>query len=82
MLLTRLTKIPIIRAGKIEEAEKFNVYVRELSGNAAGKHGVAGVKAAMDLLGYYGGNPRIPLLPLSEQRKATLKDVLEQEGLL
>lgn len=69
-------------AGKIKEAEKLDVYARELSSNAAGKHGVAGVKAAMDLLGYYGGNPRIPLLPLSDEQKAGLKAILEKEGLL
>jgi 4-hydroxy-2-oxoglutarate aldolase len=69
-------------AGKIEEAGKLDIYTRELSKNAAGKFGVAGVKAAMDLLGYYGGNPRIPLLPLNDEEKAGLKAVLEKEGLL
>ena len=68
--------------GKIKEAEKLDVYARGLSSNAAGKHGVAGVKAAMDLLGYYGGNPRIPLLPLNDEQKGELKAVLEKEGLL
>lgn len=69
-------------AGKREEAEKMDVYMRELSSNAAGKSGVAGVKAAMDLLGYFGGDPRIPLLPLSDEEKAELKAVLMKEGLL
>jgi len=68
--------------GKMEEAEKMDVYARGLSKNAAGKYGVAGVKAAMDLLGYYGGNPRIPLLPINEEEKTGLKVVLEEEGLL
>ena len=68
--------------GDTEEAEKLDVYARTLSSNAAGKHGVAGVKAAMDLLGYYGGDPRIPLLPLGDEQKAELKSVLEKEGLL
>jgi 4-hydroxy-2-oxoglutarate aldolase len=72
----------LFEAGKIKEAEKLDVYARELSSNAAGKHGVAGVKAAMDLLGYYGGDPRIPLFPLNDERKAELKDVLKKEGLL
>ena len=72
----------LFELGKMEEAEKLDVYARELSSNAAGKHEVAGVKAAMDLLGYYGGNPRIPLLPLNDKQKAELKAVLEKEGLL
>jgi len=72
----------LFESGQMEEAGKLDVYSRELSSNAAGKHGVAGVKAAMDLLGYYGGNPRIPLLPLSDKQKVELKVVLEKEGLL
>jgi 4-hydroxy-2-oxoglutarate aldolase len=72
----------IYEAGNIEEAEKMDVYMRELSKNAAGKFGVAGVKAAMDFLGYHGGNPRLPLLPLDDEKKAALKVVLEKEGVL
>ncbi len=30
----------------------------------AGKYGIAGIKHACDLNGYYGGRPRLPLLPL------------------
>lgn len=72
----------LYESGQLEEAAKYDVYARELSSNAAGKHGVAGVKAAMDLLGYVGGNPRIPLLPLSDEKKAALKAVFVKEGLL
>jgi 4-hydroxy-2-oxoglutarate aldolase len=72
----------IYEAGNIEEAEKMDVYMRALSKNAAGNYGVAGVKAAMDLLGYFGGDPRIPVLPMNDEAKAELKAVLEKEGLL
>jgi len=72
----------LFELGKIEEAGKMDVYTRGLSKNAAGKYGVAGVKAAMDLLGYYGGKPRIPLLPINEEEKTGLKAVLETESLL
>jgi len=68
--------------GKFEEARRLDIYSRELSKNAAGKNGVAGVKAAMDLLGFFGGDPRIPLLPLNDQQKKNLEDVLKEESLL
>jgi len=68
--------------GKAEEARELDVYARGLSKNAAGNYGVAGVKAAMGLLGYHGGNPRNPLLPLGEDAKAELKAILQKEGLL
>ena len=34
------------------------------------KLSVAGVKYAMDLNGYFGGNPRLPILPLSAEQRA------------
>jgi 4-hydroxy-2-oxoglutarate aldolase len=72
----------LYEAGNHEEAQKLDLYARRLSKNAAGNYGVAGVKAAMDLLGYHGGNPRNPVLPLSGEAKAELKATLQQEGLL
>lgn len=36
----------------------------------AGKYGIPGLKHACDLNGYYGGVPRIPLLPLNAEQKA------------
>lgn len=72
----------IYLSGDVEAGQKKDEYVRQLSSNAAGKYGVAGVKAAMDLLGYFGGDPRIPLSPIDAASKAELKAVLEKEGLL
>ena len=68
--------------GKIAEAAKYEAYLRTLSSNAAGKSGVAGVKAAMDVLGYFGGDPRLPVPALNETQKADLKAVLQKEGLV
>jgi len=41
-------------------------------------HGVAGVKAALDLSGYYGGNPRPPLQPVSPRARKEIAAVLRQ----
>jgi len=40
------------------------------SRTVAAKYGIPGLKHACDLNGYYGGNPRIPLLPLDAGQKA------------
>lgn len=53
-----------------------------LNSITGGKFGIAGVKGAMDILGYYGGDPRIPLLPLTQAEKAELKSNMENEGLI
>jgi len=39
----------------------------------AGKLGVAGIKYACDLNGYYGGRPRLPLLPLTGEQRAEVE---------
>ena len=41
-----------------------------------GEWSVAGVKHAMDFNGYYGGPPRLPLLPLTADAKATIERLL------
>jgi len=46
------------------------------------KFGVAGLKAAMDILGYYGGKPRLPLEPLNEAQIIELKMNLKTALLL
>ncbi|MGZ5552909.1 MAG: dihydrodipicolinate synthase family protein [Chthoniobacterales bacterium] len=37
---------------------------------------ISGVKYAMDLNGYYGGNPRLPLLPLTAEQKADVERLM------
>lgn len=44
--------------------------------------GIAGLKAALDLVGYHGGLPRLPLLPLDERRRGALRAVFEAAGVL
>jgi 4-hydroxy-2-oxoglutarate aldolase len=48
----------------------------------SGKFGVAGVKAAMDLVGFYGGPPRAPLLPLTTEEKKKLREDLIASGFM
>jgi 4-hydroxy-2-oxoglutarate aldolase len=43
-------------------------------------YGVAGVKAALDLLGWHGGIPRPPMLPVSSQARKEIAGVLREAG--
>ena len=45
-------------------------------------YGVPAVKYALDLLGFYGGPPRSPLQPLSEQGKREVREILNTLGLI
>ncbi|XP_072161096.1 4-hydroxy-2-oxoglutarate aldolase, mitochondrial isoform X2 [Bemisia tabaci] len=44
------------------------------------KHGVPGLKAAMDILGYYGGPPRKPLHPVTDVARAEIRACLKKSG--
>lgn len=45
-------------------------------------YGVPGLKAAMDMLGYFGGEPRSPLAPLGEREREDLNTILKKAELL
>ena len=53
-----------------------------LNGAVSGKGGVAAVKYAMDLAGFAGGFPRLPLLPIEEADKSSIQRALSEKGLI
>jgi 4-hydroxy-2-oxoglutarate aldolase len=54
---------------KHESARKLQLQLAAASKQIVSEAGIAGVKFAMDLRGYHGGVPRLPLLPLKEEKK-------------
>ena len=70
------------RARDAAEGPPYQAFVSRVNAAISGQHGVAGVKAAMDLAGYSGGAARRPLLPLEADARAELRSTLEAEGLL
>ena len=70
------------KAGRSAEAGRLQSKIGPVHNEIVGAIGVGGVKTALDLLGYRGGNPRPPILPPSEKTKAKVKDILVRTGLL
>jgi 4-hydroxy-2-oxoglutarate aldolase len=70
------------KAGKFEEARTEQYKLMALNQKVSGKYSVAGVKAAMDLAGFYGGPPRKPLLSLTADEKKNLREDLMASGSL
>lgn len=68
--------------GQLKEGRELQFQLMELNQKVSGKFGVAGVKAAMDLAGFYGGPPRAPLLPLAPDEKKKLREDLIASGFL
>ncbi len=70
------------REGKLTEAKKLQLDLVPLNKALTQTMGIAAIKYALDLLGYCGGIPRPPLLPLSDADKAAIRDLLRQLNLL
>jgi dihydrodipicolinate synthase/N-acetylneuraminate lyase len=50
--------------------------IARASTRVTGELGIAGIKCACDLNGYYGGPPRMPLLPLTAELKAEVAELM------
>lgn len=72
----------LFKGGKHDEAKELQL--RMIASNTAvtARFGVPGLKAALDMLGQYGGNTRSPMLPLTEAQKETLRNILKEAGIL
>jgi 4-hydroxy-2-oxoglutarate aldolase len=72
----------LVRAGKVDEARALQRRITPLARSVGGTYGVAGLKAALDLIGYVGGRPRPPLRPASPQIVDIIRGQLEALGAL
>jgi len=65
-----------------EKARILQLGLLELNACVTSRHGIGGMKAAMDLAGFYGGKPRLPIQPASDATIADIKKHIEKLGLL
>lgn len=72
----------LFREGKIEDARRLQLKLTPVNKAIVQTLGIAGHKYALDLLGYYGGEPRAPLLALDERGREEIENVLKKAGLL
>lgn len=59
----------LFKKNDLENARKLQRAILKANQSISGKFGVAGVKAGMDYIGFYGGNPRLPLMPLTSEER-------------
>ena len=71
-----------VRQGNFEAARQLQLQMLPVNNAVTATYGIPGLKAAMDMLGYFGGDPRPPLLPASEQERAEIKEILQKAELL
>ena len=68
--------------GEIEKAIELHFKVFKLNSKVSGSGGVSAVKAASTIAGFYGGNPRKPLKPLSSDQVKELEKYFKEEGFI
>ena len=72
----------LFKAGKKDQARKLQLGLVPLNRLLVEVSGIAGLKHAQDLRGYYGGPTRLPLLPIDESAKREIASLLRKLGLL
>jgi 4-hydroxy-2-oxoglutarate aldolase len=70
------------RSGDWEKAARLQDRLAPVAAAVTTGFGVPGLKYAMDLAGYKGGAPRLPLLPLNEKQKVAVASMFRDSGYL
>ncbi len=71
----------LFREGRWEEAARIQLDLIPLNNAIIQIHGIPGTKYALDLFGFHGGSPRLPLPPLDERGKQEIERVVAKLGL-
>jgi 4-hydroxy-2-oxoglutarate aldolase len=74
------TLADLVAGGRLAEARSLQRGLMPIARSVGSTYGVAGLKAALDALGYAGGDPRPPLLPVSPATVAIIRGQLETLG--
>jgi 4-hydroxy-2-oxoglutarate aldolase len=58
-------------------AQEKQIRLQRVSERVEEELGVAGIKFGCDLSGYFGGRPRLPLLPLTGEERAKIEELMQ-----
>ena len=64
-------------ADDLAGARELHLVLGNLNSAVSGSYGVAGVKYASEVAGFHGGDPRLPLLPLTDLDKESIRRAIE-----
>jgi 4-hydroxy-2-oxoglutarate aldolase len=67
--------------GDIEKARKMQLALLPLNAAVTSRFGIGGMKATMDMVGFKGGLPRLPILPAGEETKKEIARILKELGI-
>ncbi len=72
----------LVQAGDYEKAREMQFRLLPVNQKIVGGYGVPGIKCAVDMLGYAGGDPRPPLRPVNQEARDSIRQILKEGGLL
>jgi 4-hydroxy-2-oxoglutarate aldolase len=72
----------LVKAGDYTAARDLQLKLLPVNKAVTATYGVSGLKAALDMLGYFGGSPRLPLLPSTDQERSEIRLILTQADLI
>jgi 4-hydroxy-2-oxoglutarate aldolase len=68
----------LFQRGQHEQARNLQLLLARASKIIVSELGIPGAKYAMDLRGYHGGPSRLPLLPVAEDKKRAIAEIVSQ----
>ncbi len=74
-LCTRI--VDLYAAGQVDKARELQNRLTPIARGVTATYGIGGLKAAMDMMGYFGGEPRPPLKKAGLEVETILRDLLE-----
>lgn len=77
-----LRVLELFEQGKLAEARELQARLVPINTAVTSGYGVAGLKAALQFVAHYGGEPRRPLAPLGDAERVRLRSLLAQADLL
>lgn len=69
-------------SGNLDSAREIQASLVAPNEAITSKFGIAGLKAALDLIGFYGGPVRAPLQAITQEERAILEDTLAEADLI
>lgn len=71
--------VSLYHSGRQDEALAYYRRLQRLVADTGAAHGVAGLKACMDALGFVGGRPRLPVRPLGEAQRTAISEAFARD---
>ena len=73
--------LELVEAGNLEAARRLSFRLMPVNNAITTQYGIGGLKVAMELIGLYGGDPRLPLRRPSKEACNEIAQILHSAGL-